>query len=81
MLADFFSEGHFVRHLRRMRSLYAHRHAVLLAAARRHLAGLLDVQPTTGGMFTVDWLPSGTDAVAAARIASEQGVTADPLQA
>jgi GntR family transcriptional regulator/MocR family aminotransferase len=81
VLADFFSEGHFVRHLRRMRSLYAHRHAVLLAAARRHLAGLLDVQPTTGGMFTVGWLPSGTDAVAAARIASEQGVTADPLQA
>jgi GntR family transcriptional regulator/MocR family aminotransferase len=80
VLADFFSEGHFGRHLRRMRALYAHRHAVLLAAARRHLVGLLDVEPSTGGMFTVGWLPQGTDAVAAARMASEQGVTADPLQ-
>jgi DNA-binding transcriptional MocR family regulator len=32
-------------------------------------------------MFTVGWLPQGTDAVAAARVASERGVTTDPLQA
>ncbi len=81
VLADFISEGHFGRHLRRMRALYAHRHGVLLKASRKHLAGLLDVQPSTGGMFTVGWLPKGTDAVVAARIASHQGVTADPVQA
>jgi GntR family transcriptional regulator/MocR family aminotransferase len=80
VLADFYAEGHFGRHLRRMRALYAHRHAVLLTFAGRHLAGLIDVQPTTGGMFTVGWLPEGTDAVAAARMASEQGVTAEPLE-
>ncbi len=81
VLADFFSEGHFGRHLRRMRALYAHRHAALLIAARKHLTGLLDVQPTTGGMFTIGWLQEGMNAEAVARTASEQGVTADPMQA
>src|SRR5215211_5883732 len=33
VLADFIAEGHFLRHIRRMRALYAERQAVLLAAA------------------------------------------------
>lgn len=80
VLTDFFAEGHFGRHLRRMRALYAHRHAVLISAARKHLTGLIEVQPSTGGMFTVGWLPDGSDAAVAAQIASEHGITADPLE-
>ena len=38
-LADSIEEGHFVRHLRRMRKLYAERQASLLAAAKAELPG------------------------------------------
>ena len=36
-LADFMNEGHFARHLRRTRRLYAERRHYFLAAAERHL--------------------------------------------
>ncbi|WP_336490902.1 PLP-dependent aminotransferase family protein [Methylobacterium nigriterrae] len=52
-LARFLDEGHFAAHLRRTRRLYAARQAALVAAARRHLAGLLDVPPLEGGLHLV----------------------------
>jgi GntR family transcriptional regulator/MocR family aminotransferase len=79
VLADFMAAGHFARHIRRTRLLYAERQAALVAAARRHLAGLLEVGPAQAGMHLVGWLPEGTeDALAAAR-ALARGVEAVPL--
>ena len=52
-LADFIAEGHFAAHLRRMRRLYAARQQALLAAASRHLGGLLDLAPDEAGMHLV----------------------------
>jgi GntR family transcriptional regulator/MocR family aminotransferase len=52
-LADFIAEGHFAAHLRRMRRLYAARQQALLAAAARHLSGLLDLAPDEAGMHLV----------------------------
>src|SRR5262249_4356701 len=43
VVTDFIDEGHFLRHLRRMRTLYAERQEVLLRAARREWGGLLEV--------------------------------------
>ena len=43
VLCDFITEGHFGRHLRRMREVYAERLSVLLEAAREKLAGLLEI--------------------------------------
>src|SRR5262245_26865634 len=43
VLADFMAAGPFVRHVRRMRTLYAERQGVLMRALRRELNGLLDV--------------------------------------
>src|SRR5258707_9212445 len=40
VLCDFISEGHFGRHLRRMREVYSERLSVLLESARQRLAGL-----------------------------------------
>ncbi len=53
VLADFIDEGHFAAHLRRMRLLYAERQAALVAAAGRHLSGLLTVAPDEAGMHLV----------------------------
>jgi GntR family transcriptional regulator/MocR family aminotransferase len=80
-LADFIAEGHFARHLRRMRALYAARQAALVDAARRELAGLLTVPEAHAGMHVVGWLPDGVDDVAAADRAAAHGVETVPLSA
>ena len=78
-LAEFMREGHFARHIRRMRALYAERQAILLDAAAHDLAGLLDIQPDATGMHLLGWLPSGVDDRAAAERAGVYGVRVLPL--
>ena len=85
-LARFVADGHFAAHLRRTRRLYAERQEALVAAARRHLAGLLDVPPDPGGMHLVarphpDLLAGGFDDRAATDAAARAGVTVSPLSA
>jgi GntR family transcriptional regulator/MocR family aminotransferase len=78
-LADFMAEGHFSRHIRRMRTLYAERQAALVEAARGDLAGRLDVQPAEAGMHLLGWLPEGVDDRLASQRAAAHGVDAFPL--
>ncbi len=56
VLTDFINEGHFVRHVRRMRMVYAERQAALAAAAEAELAGWLDVPRCDAGLHLVGWL-------------------------
>jgi GntR family transcriptional regulator/MocR family aminotransferase len=79
VVADFIAEGHFARHVRRMRSLYAERQRVLVDAASRDLAGLLDVRPSDAGMHLIGWLPSEVDDARAAQRVLEEGVDVIPL--
>jgi GntR family transcriptional regulator/MocR family aminotransferase len=79
VLADFIAEGHFERHLRRMRMLYYERQQVLVRSARAHLAGLLNVQPSAGGMHLVGWLPPHVDDREATRAARACGIIVAPL--
>jgi len=58
VLADFILEGHFTRHLRRMRTLYAERRHVLLQAARDLP---LEIDSPEAGIHCVGWLPDGKD--------------------
>ncbi len=81
VLADFITQGHFSRHVRRMRVLYASRQEVLVEAARRELRGLLDVAPMHTGMHLVGWLPEGQDDRAASERAAHAGLMAAPLSA
>lgn len=61
VLADFMIEGHFARHIRRMRTLYAQRLDALRAAVGRHLEGMGELHEAEGGMSRVFWLPEGVD--------------------
>jgi GntR family transcriptional regulator/MocR family aminotransferase len=79
ILCDFISEGHFARHVRRMRELYAERLATLLDAAGKHLAGLLEIPPIDAGLRTVGWLQGGITAERAAQAAAEHAVEVIPL--
>ncbi len=81
ILADFISEGHFTRHIRKMRSLYAKRQQVLVETAKRYLEGLLEVAPAEAGMHLVGWLPQKTSDLAASEKAAAYGVEAAPLAA
>ncbi|MCP3138659.1 MocR-like pyridoxine biosynthesis transcription factor PdxR [Pyxidicoccus xibeiensis] len=79
VLADFLTQGHFNRHVRRMRVLYAARQDALVEAARRELKGLVDVEPTHTGMHLTGWLPEGVDDRAASARAAQAGLLAFPL--
>ena len=79
VLTDFIEAGHFARHIRRMRALYAERQAVLVAAAKRELAGLLDVSADEAGMHLVGWLPENVDDKIAAEKAAAQNIVTKPL--
>lgn len=79
VLADFIAEGHFERHLRRMRRLYHERQQALVRSARLHLADVLQVQPSDGGMHLVGWLPPGVDDRQATRAARDRGLVVAPL--
>jgi GntR family transcriptional regulator/MocR family aminotransferase len=78
-LADFIEGGHFARHVRRTRALYAERQAVLVRAAGRMLGGLLEVAPAEAGMHLMGWLPDGVDDRLATRAALVHEVDAPPL--
>ena len=78
-LADFIDEGHFARHIRRMRTLYAERQRALVEAARRELDGLLDVEPHDAGIHLVGWLRGGIDDRSAQEEAARQNLEAPAL--
>lgn len=78
-LSEFITEGHFGRHVRRMREVYAERLGVLFESARQILAGLLEIPIVEAGLQTAGWLAPGIDAAAAAAMADERGVEVIPV--
>jgi GntR family transcriptional regulator/MocR family aminotransferase len=75
----FLRDGHFGRHIRRMREIYAERWTTLRDSARSELAGALDVSPIEAGLQTPAFLAAGVDDLAAARAAADRGVETTPL--
>ncbi len=74
ILADFIADGHFGRHLRRMREVYAARLQVLQLEGARALAGALDFSPVEAGLQTVGWLAPGLVAEDVQQAAASRGV-------
>ena len=58
-LAAFFQSGLLAAHVRRMRKRYAHRQQLLLAAAARHLPGMIELKPDEAGLHLVGQLVGG----------------------
>jgi GntR family transcriptional regulator/MocR family aminotransferase len=79
VLADFMIEGHFARHLRRMRTLYAGRLEALERSVAKHAADVLQLEPGEGGLNRLAWLPPGLDDLAVSAAAEREGVLAVPL--
>lgn len=79
VLTDFIREGHFARHIRRMRMLYMERRRILIEEIGSQLAGRLEVIGAEAGMHLVALLPRGSDDVAISKRAAASGVSATPL--
>jgi GntR family transcriptional regulator / MocR family aminotransferase len=79
VLTDFIAQGHFARHIRRMRQIYAERLSILLDSARQRLAGLLEISSVEAGLQTVGWLRDGINPESVARDAAARNVEVTPL--
>jgi GntR family transcriptional regulator/MocR family aminotransferase len=79
VLTDFIREGHFARHIRRMRMLYMERRRALVNAIQVELGDKLEVIGAEAGMHLVALLPPGTDDVAVSRKAAQESISAIPL--
>jgi GntR family transcriptional regulator/MocR family aminotransferase len=79
VLADFIREGHFARHIRRIRLVCGQRRAALVEAIERNLGDTLTVLGDDAGMYLTAALPAGTNDRDVAARAAERGVWTPPL--
>jgi GntR family transcriptional regulator/MocR family aminotransferase len=78
-LVDFLREGHFARHLRRMRMLYLGRRNTLLDGLRRHAAAHLTVHNADAGLHVATLFRSRVDDVDVVKRMAARGLTATAL--
>ncbi len=78
-MADFIRDGHFARHIRRMRMLYMERRTALVKAINKHLDDRLEVIGAEAGMHLVALLPPGVNDVTVSKKAAAIGISAMPL--
>lgn len=81
ILAEFIAEGHFARHLRRMRKLYEARQQTLVEEAGKHFGELLELQKSDAGMHLVGWLPDTIKAEIVAEKAAACNLKVSPAAA
>lgn len=79
VVTDFIREGHFARHIRRMKVLYMERRNSLVQALQTELERMLQVTGSEAGMHLAALLPRGVDDFVIARQAAERGISAMPL--
>lgn len=79
MVAAFMEHGHFARHLRKMRVLYATRRGYLADALAQTMAGHVHVQPQAGGIHVLAHLRAGLDDRSIASAAAAAGLAVNAL--
>jgi GntR family transcriptional regulator/MocR family aminotransferase len=79
VLADFIREGHFERHIRRMRVLYHERRSVLVDNLHKELGSTVEVLGSAAGLHLALTLPKGRNDVEIAERAAGQNLWIWPL--
>lgn len=79
VVADFMIEGHFTRHIRRMRAHYMEKRNALITAADDLLGDRLSFEATDAGLHVTGWLPDGVSDTEASDRAREHGIAALPV--
>ncbi len=78
-LALFIQEGHYARHVRKVRKACCERQQVLIAEIQQRLANVLTVQPTDSGIHLVCWLNQGWTEQDFLKICAEVDLAVQPL--
>jgi GntR family transcriptional regulator/MocR family aminotransferase len=79
VMADFIREGHFARHIRRMRPIYAERRRVLVGELECELGDQLDIVGDEAGMHLATFLTSNCNDRAIAAKAAQQSLSLSSL--
>ncbi|MAU01714.1 MAG: GntR family transcriptional regulator [Anaerolineaceae bacterium] len=78
-MAEFMLEGHFIRHIRRMRQQYQARRDALVTAVNHHLAGVVTLGDISCGMHAVAYLADGFAEAEVVNQAWQLGMAVAPL--
>lgn len=73
-VADFITEGHFERHLRRLRKAYGRRRQALVKSLQTHLPGKIQYSNVEAGLHIMIYLNKKNDEAVVVRKAAEVGV-------
>lgn len=79
VLADFLREGHFDRHIRRVRTAYRARLDALQTAVASELSGVATLEPADAGRAVVLWLGPGLTETGVIAAAEAAGISLTPL--
>jgi len=79
VLSKFIEEGHFTKHIRKMRMLYKERQEFLIEEIKKETDGLLEVKPSDAGMHIVAWLPDDFNDKKISTLAWENDLIVYPL--
>jgi GntR family transcriptional regulator/MocR family aminotransferase len=79
VLTDFMNEGHFARHIRRMRLLYGERRTALDQALRKEFGSQVEIVGAEAGMHLAMILPKGFRDIEIANRASRENLWLWPL--
>ncbi len=80
VLSEFIREGHFIRHLRRMRKTHALRRQVFVEQIQKHLADELEIIGGAAGLHcTTTFKSQNKNDVAIVKQLAEQGIITRPL--
>ena len=81
VLTDFIGEGHFERHIRRMRILYCERRTILAESIEREFGSMVEVMGSDAGLHLTMKLPNEISDIQIAERAARQSLWIWPLSA
>ncbi|MBZ9662433.1 PLP-dependent aminotransferase family protein [Mesorhizobium sp. ESP-6-4] len=78
-LADFITEGHMSRHLKRMRRIYAQRRQLFRDIVTERLRDEITLSPAEAGIQVVGYLKDGIDDIKVSQAAAKRAINVSPL--
>lgn len=79
VLSDFILEGHFARHLRKMRQLYGEKRMILAESLREEFGGEVEIHGVEAGMHLAATFPGGISDVEIGQRAAKERLWVWPL--
>jgi GntR family transcriptional regulator / MocR family aminotransferase len=79
VVTDFIRDGHFARHIRRMRQLYSERRTALVESLREEFRSTVEILGSQAGMYLATAFPKGLRDVEVANSAAREKLWLAPL--